>query len=269
MARSRRPLTSPAPSSRGWTWAALGALCGLTLGLALFAPSRWAAAAVNRATEGRVLLQAARGTVWDGSAQLVLTGGPGSRDAATLPTRLEWQLHLRPNALLLRLSSECCTPAPLQLRVQPRWRGGAVAVADGQPSRWPAALLAGLGTPWNTLDLEGELQLATRGLSIAWAEGRVQVAGQADLSARHITSRLTTLRPMGSYQLRVAGGSTPSLQLQTLEGPLQITGSGQWVGSRLRFTGEATAAPEREAALSNLLNIIGRRSGARSLITIG
>ena len=41
------------------------------------------------------------------------------------------------------------------------------------------------------------------------------------------------------------------------------------MGSRLRFTGEASAAPEREAALSNLLNIIGRRNGARSIITIG
>ena len=39
--------------------------------------------------------------------------------------------------------------------------------------------------------------------------------------------------------------------------------------TRLRFEGVASAAPEREAALANLLNIIGRRSGARSIITIG
>ena len=44
---------------------------------------------------------------------------------------------------------------------------------------------------------------------------------------------------------------------------------GQWVGQRLRFAGEASATPEREGALSNLLNIIGRRNGARSLITLG
>ena len=37
----------------------------------------------------------------------------------------------------------------------------------------------------------------------------------------------------------------------------------------VRFAGEASAAPEREAALSNLLNIIGRRNGARSIITVG
>ncbi|RYY92801.1 MAG: type II secretion system protein N, partial [Comamonadaceae bacterium] len=42
-----------------------------------------------------------------------------------------------------------------------------------------------------------------------------------------------------------------------------------WNGRALRFDGEASAAPGREDALSNLLNIIGRRDGARSLITLG
>ena len=74
---------------------------------------------------------------------------------------------------------------------------------------------------------------------------------------------------MGSYRLTLNGGSSSTLQLDTLEGALLLTGSGQWVGSRLRFSGTASAAPDREAALANLLNIIGRRSGARSIITIG
>ena len=74
---------------------------------------------------------------------------------------------------------------------------------------------------------------------------------------------------MGSYRITLNGGSTSTLQLETLEGALQLTGSGQWVGSRLRFSGTASAAPDREAALSNLLNIIGRRRGAQSIITIG
>jgi general secretion pathway protein N len=57
--------------------------------------------------------------------------------------------------------------------------------------------------------------------------------------------------------------------MTTLEGALLLQGSGRWVGSRLRFEGSASAAPEREAALANLLNLIGRRSGARSIITVG
>jgi general secretion pathway protein N len=74
---------------------------------------------------------------------------------------------------------------------------------------------------------------------------------------------------MGNYRITVLGGSTPALQLETLQGSLQLSGSGRWVGSRLHFSGTASAAPDAEGALSNLLNIIGRRSGARSIITIG
>ena len=49
----------------------------------------------------------------------------------------------------------------------------------------------------------------------------------------------------------------------------EATGTGQWVGGRLRFEGVASAAPDRLEALSNLLNIIGRRDGARSVIKVG
>jgi general secretion pathway protein N len=84
-----------------------------------------------------------------------------------------------------------------------------------------------------------------------------------------VSSRLSTLKPMGSYRVIVQGGSTPTLQLQTLDGSLELSGSGQWVGSRLRFEGMATAQPDRIEALSNLLNIIGRRNGALSLIKVG
>ena len=61
----------------------------------------------------------------------------------------------------------------------------------------------------------------------------------------------------------------PTLTLSTLQGHLQLSGSGQWVGLRLRFTGEASANPDHEAALANLLNVIGRRQGTRSLLSLG
>jgi general secretion pathway protein N len=37
----------------------------------------------------------------------------------------------------------------------------------------------------------------------------------------------------------------------------------------MRFRGEARASAGAEQALANLLNIIGRRDGARSLISVG
>jgi general secretion pathway protein N len=241
---------------------------GLCLALLLFAPARWLAGAVARATEGRLLLSDARGTVWRGSAQVTLTGGEGSTDAVALPSRLDWRLRPRWDGLAARLEAACCTVQPISLRMRPRWGGSQVLVGAAQ-TQWPAALLAGLGTPWNTLQLDGDLRLATEGLSVEWVQGRLAIAGRAELTAQRMSSRLSTLRPMGSYRITVLGGATPTLQLDTLEGSLQLSGTGQWVGSRLHFSGVASAAPDSESVLSNLLNIIGRRNGPRSIITIG
>ena len=51
------------------------------------------------------------------------------------------------------------------------------------------------------------------------------------------------------------------VELETMEGSLQLHGQGQWLNHRLRFRGEATAQPDAEAALSNLLNVLGQRRG--------
>jgi general secretion pathway protein N len=251
-----------------WAWAFAGLLSGLLLALVLFAPARWLASGVKQASAGHLLLDDPRGTVWNGSARLLLTGGAGSNDATVLPGRFGWRIRPAWSGISAELEAACCTPRPLQLRASLGWGGGKLLVGD-QRSGWPASMLAGLGTPWNTLQIEGELQLSTQGVSVEWIEGRLVIGGRAELTALRVSSRLSTLRPMGSYRITVNGGSTSTLQLATLEGALQLAGSGQWVGSRLRFTGSASAEPEREAALSNLLNIIGRRSGARSIITIG
>ena len=251
-----------------WYWAVAGALLGLAAALLLFAPARWVADTVRERSGGRLLLNDPRGTVWNGSARLVLTGGEGSADAVALPTRIDWHLRPRWNGVAAEISSACCTREPIGWRSALRWGGSELAVADAS-SRWPAGLLVGLGTPWNTLQPDGELWLVTKGLSVEWIAGRLAIAGQAELTAQRLSSRLSTLRPMGSYRLTLSGGQTPTLRLETLEGALRLSGSGSWVGSRLRFTGEASAAADSERALANLLNIIGRRSGARSIITIG
>jgi len=241
---------------------------GVAAALLQFAPARWLAGPLERASGGRLVIAEPRGTVWNGSAQLMLTGGAGSTDAVALPTRVDWRVTPRWDGLLAQVESACCTSRPVAVRIRPRWGGTQLAVSDSS-TQWPASLLAGLGTPWNTLQFDGGLDLKTEGLSVEWAQGRLAIAGRAELTAQRLSSRLSTLRPMGSYRITVLGGATPTLQLATLEGSLQLAGNGQWVGSRLHFSGVASAEPERESALSNLLNIIGRRSGPRSIITIG
>ena len=266
----RAPRTT-ATARAPWGWAWLGGAAGLLAGVLVFAPARWLAWAVEQGSDQHVLLRAPRGSLWNGSAQLVLAGGADSRDATALPGRFEWRLRPALSGLKLAMRASCCMPQPWQVRAQPRWTGARVLVGDGQ-SHWPATVLAGLGTPWNTVQPEGTLALAAQGLSLEWVSGRVLVNGRLQLEASDLSSRLSTLKPMGSYRLTLAGGgdgAPASLRLETLSGSLTLSGSGQWVGSRLRFSGEASADPERVDALSNLLNIIGRRNGLRSIIQVG
>ena len=259
--------SSPKAISLGpWAW--LGGLLGLVTALVFFAPAAWLGYAVQRASDNQVQLVETRGTVWSGSARLLLTGGADSRDASLLADRVQWRLRPTLYGARAQVQALCCSTQPAELSIAPRW-GGAKLSVQGLHLQLSAALLSGLGAPWNTMEPQGQLNLASDTLSVEWTQGRAQLSGAATLDLTAMSSRLSTLRPLGDYRLSLAGGDAPSLQLQTLQGALQLSGSGQWVGARLRFSGEATAAPDREEALGNLLNIIGRRNGARSLISLG
>ncbi len=255
-------------ASAHWRWAVSGALVGIWVAALVFSPARWLAEWVQGASGGQVSLPNAQGTVWRGSSQLVFTGGAGSQGSSAVPGRISWQLSPALSGLRLELHAPCCMVHAMQLAGRFRWGGWAIAIDDHQ-SNWPAGLLAGLGTPWNTIAAEGNLAISNRGLSLEWSEGRMALAGALQIDAQDMASRLTTLNPMGTYRLTLEGGPLISLNLQTLQGSLQLSGAGQWVSGRLRFEGVASAAPERQDALSNLLNIIGRRDGARSIIKVG
>jgi general secretion pathway protein N len=257
-------------------WAVAGAIVGAIVGLASFAPAAWLASAVASATGDRLLLTDARGTLWNGSALPVLTGGPGSRDAAALPGRLEWELGLRGLGAELRARQSCCLRGVVRALIRPGFGRLSVQVLPGESTtigQWPSAWLVGLGTPWNTLQLGGSLRLTSPGLTVEWVRGRVRFSGMAALDVANASSRVSTLDTLGSYRLTVRGdaasGDAASLSLITVDGALRLSGDGEWTGTGLRFRGEAQAAPGSETPLNNLLNIIGRRQGARSVISIG
>ncbi len=258
-------------------WLCGGVLGALLAGLA-FAPAAWLAQGVAHATGGRFTLSDAQGTVWNGSAVATLTGGVGSRDASALPGRLHWQLSLKGLGLDVHVMHACCIHKAQTLRVVPGWQQIKLQYQPADPvsglvGHWPAAWLVGLGTPWNTLMPTGNLQVNSPGWTLESTEGRWLFNGRAEFQLLNMASRISTLDQLGSYKLQLAGdnarGEATNLNLNTLSGALQLQGSGEWAGSRLRFRGQAQAAPGAEAALSNLLNIIGRRQGAVAVISIG
>ena len=119
-------------------------------------------------------------------------------------------------------------------------------------------------------------------LAVIRSGTRIDERTLADLGRNGSRIDLSTLEPLGSYRLALQGtppgqapdpqtGSTESalLTLSTLEGALLLSGNGTWGAKGLNFRGEATARDAGDEALTNLLNIIGRRDGARSVISIG
>jgi general secretion pathway protein N len=258
-------------------WGLAGALLGALIALIAFAPASWLARGLASASEERLLITDTRGSIWNGSGLLVITGGANSRDAASLPGRLRWTMDLQGlGGLLLKASQDCCINDELQLRIKPGFSRFEIAIdnrADWQ-TRWPAAVLAGLGTPWNTLQLGGSLRLLARDVKLEKAGGQWRQSGQLDIDLLNLSSRVATVAPLGSYRLSIVGDPSntgvSTMRLSTLEGALLLSGQGSFsTTGKARFTGEASSAPGREAALDNLLNIIGRRQGARSVISIG
>lgn len=277
--RTRRlqPDGLPRPR-RVWPWVFGGVLCGSLLGLLTHAPASWLAAALASATDQRLLLADARGSVWSGSAVAVMTGGPGSRDASALPGRLDWSFGLAPedrSRIELRVRQDCCITTPMRLRVEPGLGRLRVSLQAGRAEvgQWPAAWLTGLGLPFNAVRPGGMLRLTGDAFSVEAVQGRWRVSGRAELEVLGLSSALAPVDTLGSYRLVVSGDATTQdgarVSLDTLQGPLRMSGSGQWVGPRLRFRGEASADAPAQAMLNNLLNLLGQRRGAVALLAIG
>lgn len=256
-----------------WAWALTGAAIGLLVGVLVFAPARWVAAGLHWAGSP-LLLHNARGTVWNGSGQLTFQSG--AQGSTALPGALEWRVRPRWNGLKpdlhVQWRAECCLSQAWAWHISTDLRSVQVHADDLSPQnplRIPASVLTGLGTPWNTLQAQGRLELSTRGFTLAAGTTGVGLQGTVQLDALTMSTSLSTLKPIGSYRFALEGADQPVLTLSTLDGALQLRGNGSIQNRRVVFSGEATAAEGREDALSNLLNIIGQRQGARSVFHLG
>jgi general secretion pathway protein N len=157
----------------------------------------------------------------------------------------------------------------------------AATLASATPlGQWPMGWLEGRGFPWNTIHPGGVLTLSTHNLSFALKDGHWRTLGSAQVEIRQASSRLATLDSLGTYRLLIQpdpstqvkagdGASRDLVGISKIDGALLIDGRVLIGASGLRLRAEAHAAEGFEAALNNLLNLIGRRNGASSAISIG
>lgn len=244
----------------------LAVLLSVSLTVLVFFPAAWLVALVERQTGGRLTLGDAQGTLWRGSA---FVGGAASGNGPVtplLPGRFNWRLS--PLVLAGVVDLELENPAALAQAVN----------LHGSWSQWqvspsalllPAAGLAGLGAPLNTIAPSGTLRLAWSALTLELEQRTIALNGQTMLEMKDMASRLSPIRPLGSYALTLDWhGQQAQLGLRSLAGPLLLDGSGSLKGGRLQFSGRAQAASGYEETLANLLNLLGRRTSDKNIIAL-
>jgi general secretion pathway protein N len=236
---------------------ALAVVLAAALTVAVRAPAAWVGDWLQ--AQGRLRLVDARGTVWSGSAMLGMSDG---RQVQLVPGRLSWKIGLAGIASR-RVTADVSHPAlaaPLAVSLAAK----SIALKAGQ-AELPAALLAALGAPLNTVRPGGTLGL--RWTDVEFKDGAF--AGDLQIDWRDAQSSLSTVVPLGSYRLQVSGaGDTARLQLDTLRGPLRLQGSGTVKAGRVSFKGLASADPDMRPALIGLIGVLGPRSGDDALLII-
>lgn len=230
-----------------WALIATG-LGAYIFALIVTAPAILVDVGLRRASDGRLRLVEAQGTLWSGSGVIEIRDLNGH---AGVSKSLAWRLRM--DAMLrAQLAYEVkFDPGTGPFPVTLFW--SRIELKDADISL-PAAAL-GFGLPkLAALGLTGDLNLHIGSLSI----GRSNTLGSANLQWLVAGSALSPISPLGDYELRINGnGATVQATLHTLQGPLQLDGQGSWGSGRNPvFLAIAHAPPELHPRLAPFLRLI-------------
>ncbi len=253
---------------RRWlTWLSAG-VASVTFTVATFIPASWLVPILEKQTAGRLTLGEARGTLWRGSAFIGGAASAGDPVTPLLPGRFSWQLS--PVLLLGSVDAKLENSAALSQPIS--FKGGwhQWQVSPGAIIL-PAQRLSALGAPLNTLQPSGQMRLAWGPLQVALQHGQIGVVGTMQLEMTDMSSRLSPIKPLGSYDLIMDWRETQaSVTLKTIKGPMLLSGSGAITNGRLQFSGTAQADAGQEERLANFLNLLGqsRRVGDKYITAL-
>lgn len=252
----------------------------------LTAPATMADWALGKATSQRIRIADASGSIWNGKGRLVIVDVAGERDrrdradpatggnqadaqmlalsGVPIPGTITWKID--PWPLLLGRLVATVQHDSMAKPVTLNGNANGLQISPGA-MQLPSIALDRLGSPWSAVRPVGSLGVSWQQLQVA----RNGFEGRLVLDLRDASSALTTVRPLGAWRLEVdAKGQTADLRMVPLEGPLRLSGSGNWTArGGLRFQAEAEADESERLRLQSLLGLLGRREGNRTIIRIG
>lgn len=232
--------------------------------LPIAAVVQWPASSLQGWTEqagdGRWKIGGAQGTIWNGSATLLIAdngvGESAAGDGRWRPVQnVRWQM--RGSELLHgRLAYDTTFEQGSALIAI---SGGGVAL-EKLDAELPAAVLAGLmAGPVGRYGWNGMLQ--ARSPRFSCSKDGQDCRGELDIVWKDAGVAEIPGPQLGTYLIHVVGeGSAVHFDLATLTGRLQIAGKGEVGAGGLRFSGEA-AAGTNAGQIEAQLRTLGRPAG--------
>ncbi len=209
---------------------------------------------LSRASQNQFVLEQPVGSIWRGSATSLIIQPAGARVPLN---EIRWELSffaMFRGELALNFTVED-TRYPAQ---------GAVALTNQRvhlkhlQARLPPAALLAFAPQFNTWQPGG--QFFVKADDFLFTPDALK--GTAEFQWADAKLNLTPVQPIGTYRAAITGTQQGAdIVLNTLSGPLDIQGAGQWSQNQgLKFSGIAQARSQREQ-LAGLLKIMGEDQG--------
>lgn len=214
--------------------------------------------ALARASEGRLRLADAQGSLWRGSGTLAL-----SEDRFTVrPLRqVEWGVGFTTHAVTVVLSEH--GREQVALSMSPRGVSFQIDQLD-----IPLRLIRGASNhPAARLGWGGGLNLTSSGMSCDWSR---HCNGQLDILWHDVTLAIVPDRALGDHLISLsAAGDRIAVQAHTLRGDLRIDGQGDIdADGRGNFRGYIQGDPDIVDRLPNIMDRNTRPTGVAGRVEI-
>jgi general secretion pathway protein N len=233
-------------------------------------PLSWLGSVVANQTGCRVLLEQPMGTIWQGSTALGFSepnvGGDGCRKPMAITERFRWITSCKLGDLTCHSEIHFAALEKPQLI---DWNRQQIRFAENSV-QLPTNILEALGNPWSTLRPRGELGMRWTSINFQGFLGgegvKYQAAGIIRIMVDNLSSPISPVKPLGSYEIQAnLDQAGLNWSLLTTNGPLLLQGNGgvgmQAGDQGMRFSGEASAAPEAQESLIGLLSLLGKKEG--------
>ncbi len=239
----------------------LGRYSFLVLFLCLFITLLWQlpvsfiSPQIEKMSACKIKLYQVQGTLWNGSSSIGLSE-LNEAGACKAPSAITERLYWKTSCQLL--SAQCHTDISVSRSQQPirivfGFKG--VQIQNNQ-IQLPANLLESLGSPWNSLHPQGLLDIHWNDLNFSKNSD-----GMVSVKVVNLSSSISKVAPLGSYELKISLNNPISANLITLNGPLILNGQGQFINQALHFEGNASSTPEAKNSLTGLISVIGIKNG--------